>query len=708
MKQLLLTLSLTAMLLACDTSKQEQPQSVVALAERIQSGLSDHFQFELVDDSTEMFEIDNLGDKISIKGSTLSSITQGLGWYLKYHCNSGTYWTIKRDSIVLPLPKVPEKIVRKTAMKHRYYMNYCVDMYNSRYWQWQRWEQEVDWMALNGANIGLLLIDRGAVVRNVIESYGVGKDKKVEDFAKVHQGVNEDQIDIRVKLQQTVIARMKELGISPMLDGYKGFVPKRLTEVVTGVDFKDGGEWSGQPKEPFIAVTDPFFEEFGTKFYEEQKRLYGDQLFIDADPIVEGSAPDGTDLSEVGVKVQNLILKTYPNATWVLQGWQGNPRAELLARTKPENTLILDLWCEVQPQWRNTPAYTTTPWVWNVLINFGGNTGMYGNLDLIFDQPTEAMTQPQGKYLHGVGAIMEGIENNPVVYNLLFESAWLDSKPNMDSWLSDYARSRYGKQNDNADTAWSILHKTLYSATKWQQGPTENIMCARPEMQIKRVSTWGDSQPYTSAAEVAPAWDAMIAASTELGSSDGFRLDLVDLTRQMMSLYAWEFYPRIIAAHKSGNKAEFEKLSTQFLEMFDDMETLLATRCEFMVGPWIETFRAWGADENQKSAFEQEAKMYITTWSHKAYSEQGELHDYAFREWAGTMKELYKVRFTKYFNELSAMSDRNTEPKIEWYDIDSNWITTPSNYTTEPVGDAIHAAKTIYERYRPQMGNATN
>jgi alpha-N-acetylglucosaminidase len=683
-----------------------QPESVVALAERIQSGLSGYFIFELTDDCPEeQFEIESKGDKIVVRGSTLSSMTAGLGWYLKYVCHSGNYWTLQRPPVPVPLPEVKRKISRQTGMKHRYYMNYCVDMYNSRYWDWERWEKEVDWMALNGVNIALVQIDRSAAMQNVVNSY-TAQNRESEKPQTPSGNMHEYEYGLhstRIQLQQTVIARMRELGISPMLDGFKGYIPKALAEKITSVDFRDGGEWCGQPKDPFVAVTDPFFEEFGARFYREQKKLYGDQLFIDADPIVEGSVPEGTDLSEVGVKVQNLILGTYPDATWVLQGWQANPRAELLAGTNPERTLILDLWCETQPQWREREVYSSTPWVWGVINNFGGNTGMFGNIDLVFDQQTEAKSLPQGKFLCGVGALMEGIENNPLVYNMVFESAWMDTKPDMKTWLSDYAASRYGKHNVHADRAWAVMHEKIYTATRKQEGTTENIMCARPKLKLDRVSTWGTAIPYFTVADIAPAWDEMLLAAQDLGESDGFLLDLADLTRQIVSNYAWELYPKVIAAHRQGDKEAFERLAAQYLTLFDDMNSLLLTRKEFMVGPWIETFRRWGTDEQQKRMLEQAAKTYISTWSEKVYSEEGRLHDYAFREWAGTMTDLYKARYETYFTALRKMTDPNVEPVIDWYGFDYAWITSSGNYPVEPVGHTVEVCKILHDKYRNQL-----
>ena len=682
-----------------EANQVDQPQSVVALAERVQSGLSKYFTFELTTDAVEGFEIETVGKKTVIRGSTLNSITAGLGWYLKYYCNSGTFWTVTRNKIATPLPKVKPKISMQTEMQHRYYMNHCVDRYTYRFWNWERWEQEIDWMALNGANIGMLFLDRQAVMHKVVESYGFKEtvnpyygDKIIPQTQFIYQ-LNEFErlhLDRRIRLQQDIIARMNELGIQPALDGYKGIVPRQLAEVVKDVHFIDGGKWGTHTKEPVIDVTDPFFEEFGRKFYQKQKELYGEQFFIIADPIIEGSGPQ-LDYNALGLKMQNLILEAYPNAIWVLQGWHGNPRDELLKKTNPERILVLDLYCDEVPQWNKRDIFQHNPWIWCILYNFGGNSGMFGKLDEIFDQQAEVKSHPSGKFFRGIGALPEAIENNPVIWNALFESAWVDNKPDMNLWVQDYAKSRYGKRNVHAEKAWEILHQTIYSSSRIHS----SIMKGRPGM----------NRAEKTNEDILPAWDEMLLAAEELGDNDGYQYDLVNLTRQILSNCLWKLYPKVIDAYLQGNQALFDRFEKQFFEFFDDMERVLSTRKEFMIGTWIEMHRSWGENEMQKNYYEKFAKILLTTYDETPLSENMGLIDYACREWSGVMKDLYKVRFEKYFSELRKMTNRGIEPKIDWWNLEHTWAVTQHNYTTIPSGCPVEACKVVYNKYHnnPQI-----
>ena len=712
MNRLLLFFVISGALLISSCGSQstqpEQPPAIVALAERVQPGLSRHFIFELTTDTIERFEIESVGKKIAVRGTTLSCISAGLGWYLKYYCNSGTFWTVERNKISLPLPTIEQKIVKQTSMPYRYYMNHCVDRYTYRYWDWQRWEKELDWMALNGANIGMLFLDRMAVMHKLAEDLGVEETYNryycdeimpaTQFFYQLHE-YERVQLDKRIELQQAIIARMRELGIEPALDGFKAIVPRQLTQTVTDVNFIDGGDWFGYTKEPVIAVNDPYFMEFGRMYYQKQKELYGEQFFIICDPIIEGAGPE-LDYGELGLKIQNLILEAYPNAMWVLQGWHGNPRDALLTKTNSERTLLLDLFCENDPQWRERDIYNHTPWVWSLINNFGGRTGLYGNLDNIFDQQAEARTMEQGRFMLGVGALMEAIENNPIVYNALFESAWMNTKPDMQQWVRQYIRSRYGTQNEHAEKAWEVLREKVYSATRFQDGATDNIMGARPKLKITGVWSYGIAEPYFSLDDISPAWDYMMLASNELGENDAFQLDLVEITRQILANYAWELYPSVIDAHKEGNSELFESLSAQFLELFDDMEMLLSSRQETMIGHWIDMARSWGETETQKNYMERWAKTMITVYGERPLSETVGLYDYAYREWAGIMTDLYKARFELFFNELKKMNDKNIEPEIDWFDFDYAWTVSLHNYPSTPQFCPIEIIKTIYIKYR--------
>lgn len=50
-------------------------------------------------------------------------------------------------NISLPLAEIPSPVVVKAALKWRYYLNTCTHSYTMAFWDWPRWEREIDWYA---------------------------------------------------------------------------------------------------------------------------------------------------------------------------------------------------------------------------------------------------------------------------------------------------------------------------------------------------------------------------------------------------------------------------------------------------------------------------------------------------------------------------------------------------------------------------------
>lgn len=51
--------------------------------------------------------------------------------------------------------------------RFRYYQNVCTTSYSFVWWDWQRWEREIDWMAMNGINLVLTFNGMEAIWQRV-------------------------------------------------------------------------------------------------------------------------------------------------------------------------------------------------------------------------------------------------------------------------------------------------------------------------------------------------------------------------------------------------------------------------------------------------------------------------------------------------------------------------------------------------------------
>lgn len=103
-----------------------------------------------------MFELSASPDgKLLIRANSGVSMASGLGWYLKYYCNSSFSWgrqgtgnliQLNAQMPTIPLPQSRVRIV--SPVKYRYYYNVCTAGYSTVWWSWQQWQEEIDRMAL--------------------------------------------------------------------------------------------------------------------------------------------------------------------------------------------------------------------------------------------------------------------------------------------------------------------------------------------------------------------------------------------------------------------------------------------------------------------------------------------------------------------------------------------------------------------------------
>jgi alpha-N-acetylglucosaminidase len=301
--------------------------------------------------------------------------------------------------------------------------------------------------------------------------------------------------------------------------------------------------------------------------------------------------------------------------------------------------------------------------------------------------------------MSGIGLTPEGIEQNPVMYELMLEHVWNNKKINLDDWLKNYAERRYGAKNLHAENAWMIQKNTVYSSGISSFGP-ESIIVARPGFMNSR--RWANPKKFYLPKDLVPALYELIQASKDLKSSEGFRYDLVDLTRQVLANYADTLQKQFTASYKKNDTVQFRKQMHDFLAIIDDMDLLLSTQKDFLLGRWLESAKSWEFSEGEKGLYEKNARNLVTLWGDR----DSRLHEYANRQWAGLLKGFYKPRWQQFFDfamESSrkglAFDDRAFDEKMK--DWEWNWVLGHESYLSNPVGDAVQTALDLWKKYLP-------
>ncbi|MBS1565838.1 MAG: alpha-N-acetylglucosaminidase [Bacteroidetes bacterium] len=706
-------------------------KAATALIQRILPAHSAQFAVEFIapDNGKDIFEIETRNNHIVLRGNNGVAIGSALYYYLTEitHCQITWNGTNLRLPATLPRPK--EKIHKNTPYDYRYYLNYCTFNYSMSWWDWDRWQKEIDWMALHGINMPLAITGEEYTWYTVYKQMGF-TDKELQSFfsgpsyfAWFWMG-NLDAwggplpmhwIESHKDLQQKILRRQRELGMKPVLPAFTGHVPPAFKERFPNAKLKQTNWTNGFADTYILDAKDPLFAEIGRKFLEAQQRIYGTDHFYSADTFNENEPPSDEPafLSELSAKLYEGMKAADPKAVWVMQGWLfysdrkfwKAPQIKALLDAVPnEHMLLLDLAAEIEPVWKRTDAFYGKPWIWNMLHNFGGNISLFGRIETVATAPAEALHDPKAGQLRGIGLTMEGIEQNPVLYELMTSHTWRDTPVSLEEWLPAYIQNRYTKKDSNAIKAWRILVNTVYNGKAIRDG-AESIITGRPT--FDSATQWTRTRLNYHPADLLPAWDAITSCSNTCGSSDGYRYDLVDITRQVLANYAQVLQQSAATAYSNNNKADFTLYSKAFLALIDDLDRLLATRRDFLLGPWLASARRCGITPAEKALYERNARDLITLWG----DANSPLHEYSCRQWSGLLSDFYKPRWEKFFaaatlalqtgKELDTKAFEKNIRDWEW-----KWVTTEKNFPLNASGDPVKTSNILYDKYRKIIGNA--
>ncbi|MDR2907573.1 MAG: alpha-N-acetylglucosaminidase [Bacteroidales bacterium] len=676
-------------------------------------------------DGQDYFTITSENGKPKIIGNSYLSITTGIGWYLKYHAGVSLSWNnLTTDLTKIELPVHPEPVMPitcSTNLNYRYYLNYCTYSYSMAFWDWERWQKEIDWMALHGVNMPLALIGTEVVWYNILTKHlGYTKDEANAFVAgPAYQawflmnnlegwgGANPDSWYKRQEnLQKNILSRMHELGMKPVLAGYSGMVPHDIGSK-KGWSITSSNKWCNFTRPEFLRTTEPQFNEIAKLYYDEMKDLYGVSEYYSMDLFHEGGVPAGTDVGQAHKDIYTA-MKTYSGAAnpkWLIQAWGANPRQQGLDALDSSQLIVLDLFSDGKRRWENSYKRTDGmphKFMFCMLHNFGGRSGLHGRMAKTIDEFYRAKEQYPNTLL-GVGATMEAIENNPVVYELLYELPWRPNKFEASEWVTAYSAARYGGSeiNKSAAQAWALLNGSIYNCLDLQEGTTESVLCARPALAVNRVSTWGTTKIYWNTQDVRDAAALLLSQHNTL-SGVNYDYDVVDVVRQTLADYAHQLLDSIKSAHENNLIQQRNAHIDTFMNVLLDQDRLLNTIPDFMVGTWIAGARKMGNTDTEKNLYEKNARMLITTWGDRQQANGGGLHDYSYREWGGLMKDYYYPRWKLFFDRLKANAP--TPSADDFFDMEWAWAMTNSaikTYPTAPQENPVVVAKEVFEKYFP-------
>jgi len=745
----LIVCALLATISAAKATDADYVAAVKGLVQRRFPALVNSFTFEVInpaDDGHDVFELED-GDKtIIIRGNNGVSLATGLGHYLKYYAHVQLSWTgdqIAAAQSPSTLPAVGKKVRTVAADKWTYYMNVCTVSYSAAWWNWTRWEREIDWMALQGVNLPLAFTGQEYVWRALFKEFGL-TDEEVHDYftgpaflAWFRMGnvqtwagpLSDAWIDAQHDMQLLILARMREFGMTPVLSMFAGHVPPSIKKYYPDAQITEAADWAGFEEKYrtwILEVTDPLFNKLGKRYIEIQTEAYGTDHIYNGDVYNEMQPPtnDTAYLTESSRGTFEGLTLGDPDAIWLMQAWLfinehafwQDPQVKAYLDGVPNDRMILlDLFTEYSPVFSREHNYYGKKWIWCMLHNFGGNPGMWGNLSHILTQPHLDRGAGSENTMDGVGITMEAIGQNYVVYEAMLENRWHSEPVDPAKWLGEYVKRRYGEaigKRNEPQNAWYILQHEVYCAPTHNESYVESVPCIRdlvsPDGTYMRVGA--DNKPVKTKASVKggldnlwQAWNFLLSTNLDplgAGNVDPFNHDVVDLGTNILTneftLRLHNFY----AAIKAKDLAGVKEAGSQMLELIEDMETLLATDNYYLLGKWISDARALaGSDKTEADLYEFNARNQLTMWG-----PTGNINDYARKSWSGLYGDYYYPRYKMFVEDVISAVAAGKDFDQGAYNakclaFEKDWQNSKKTYPATGTGKTIEVARALAEKY---------
>ncbi|KAJ7313636.1 hypothetical protein JRQ81_005201 [Phrynocephalus forsythii] len=660
---------------------------------------------------------------IDVAGSTGVAAASGIYRYLKDFCGCHVSWSGSQLRLPDSLPPVPTEIIVTSPNRFRFYQNVCTQSYSYVWWNWDRWEREIDWMALHGINMALAFTGQEAIWQRVYLSLGLNQSEIDEYFTgpaflawnrmgNLHTWAGPLPLSWHLKqlyLQYRILERMRTLGMLTVLPAFSGFVPCGILRVFPRVNVTRLGSWSHfdctYSCAYLLSPEDPMFQVIGTLFLKELIKEFGTDHVYSADTFNEmrplSSSP--AYLSKVSAAVFRSMTGADPSALWLMQGWLFQHQPDFWQPAQVQGLLhgvplgrmiVLDLFAESKPVFSWTESFYGQPFIWCMLHNFGGNQGLFGTVENINQGPFKARSFPNSTMV-GVGLTPEGIEQNDIMYELMTDLGWQREPVDLQQWTAKYATQRYGTTNTQATEAWQLLLRSVYNCSGVCVNHNHSPLVHRPSLRMVTDLWYNKSDVYE-------AWRLLLSSASKLGASNTFYYDLVDVTRQAMQQLVSDYYLEIKQAFQSHALSRL--LTTGGVLVYDllpELDNLLSSDGRFLLGFWLEAARNVATSDREAELYDLNARNQLTLWG-----PSGNILDYANKQLGGLVLDYYGVRWSLFVSTLVECLNTGTpfhqnQFNQAVFQVERGFIYNGKRYPSKAIGSTLEIATKIFLKYYP-------
>ncbi|MEH0629898.1 alpha-N-acetylglucosaminidase [Streptomyces stelliscabiei] len=681
---------------------------------RLLPGHAGQFRLSLLDRSgtVDRFRVTGTKGDIQVQATTPATLLMGVHWYLKYVCGAHLAWNGSQLDLPSRLPAPARPLEGSTALPHRFALNDTNDGYTAPYADWPYWEHQIDLLAAHGCNEVLVVAGMEAVYHRLLKDFGYSDEESrawlpapshqpwwlLQNLSGYGGPLSPQLIARRAGLGRRITDRLRELGMSPVLPGYYGHVPKQFVERNGGdAHVVPQGVWHGFERPDWLDPRTDSFARVAASFYGHVRDVFGAAAHFKMDLLHEGGTAGDVPVPDAARGVERALHKAHPDATWVILGWQENPLPELLDAIDRSRMLIVDgvsdRYAGVTDRERD---WGGTPYCFGTIPNFGGRTTIGARAHLWTDKFFAWRDKPDSA-LVGTAYMPEATDRDPAAFELFSELAWAPGKIDRAAWFSAYADFRYGGRDDAARAAWRALHETAYQQRAVERSdPHDSLFCARPDLAADRAAEYAPRTLTYDPGRFDAAFAGLLDVAGGRRRNPAYRYDVVDLARQALAHRSRQYLPQLRAAHQRKDLTTFRALSTLWLRLMRLSDEVTGTDGAFLLGPWVNDARLMATNDAERAEFERTAKVLITVWGGRATSDAGDLHEYGNREWNGLLADFYVPRWQKWLDALEDALATGTAPAaVDWFAFEEPWTRERRDYPLRPVGDAYRTAARV-------------
>ncbi|MDR6984630.1 alpha-N-acetylglucosaminidase [Rheinheimera pacifica] len=715
----------------------EPPQSLVAeqqnsaaaepvrqLFERVAGQAVPHVHFSLVnDEQPDWYQVEAHSGQLYVSGNALTALSYGTYEYLRQIGAMSVSWEGSRVQLPQQFADYPAE--RVTALfQQRAYLNVCAYGYTTPWWSWDRWQQELDWMALHGVNNPVAMEGQEYIWQQLWREFGVSDQELAAYFSgpaftpwqrmgniEGHEGpLPQAYIDKKHQLQKQILQKMASYGMKPVVPAFSGYVPEQFVKMFPDARIIEMKAWSGFPKPTYwLDPADPLFAKVAKRFIELYNAEYGEQHYYLMDAFNEMLPPVSTenryqDLAGYGEALYQSLAQVVPNANWVMQGWMfGSDRhfwdldsiQAFLSRIPDDKMMIHDIGNDRYDVWQGAKGFYGKQWVFGFIHNYGGSNPVYADFDFYREKTAYALNHEEKGNLTGYGVFPEGIHGTSSAYEYMFDVAWQGQATATTEWLQQYLNARYGSTSPALLSAWNKLYKAVLSTKYWDPRWWEGsagayLLFKRPSTEyLRSTGAPGDLALLDEALR------DLVALPLAQQQDRLFRYDLVDFARHAVTQHIDMLLQHTTLAYQQGKVEQGDNFRRQAEQLILGVDALIGGQQETLYS-WVNDARAYADTPELAAFYERNARKQVTIWGGSS------LKDYASKAWQGMYAHFYLPRWQVFFaaQRQAALSGKPLDTAaleqrlIEW---ENAWLDQPLPPASTVPADVVSAVKVLQQ-----------